>query len=672
VLDEVKKDLPPAILNYAADLTGQAIFDDIAKSGSGLSAEGTATASVCSQNQQALQNREVCLESDGVPSAVKNSEQTYINDLQLRQQANSVMLQVLQKQEAYLQALENASELEQQNWVGPFLLSVGETGGLVALNALAVIQPEIAPFVFSIDVDVTAGNEYQNQQSFNQYQAAYLSAFSSMQTCVAFTGQVYNNVDLAYSQIALNQPPNPVIGEILGTPQTIEDGYYQTSGADWMTGSQISTDYQVITKAYSLVTIQNDNSSSPANFWVFVFYTYAGTPFGQNEVLEQCGFAQVNNLGAGQNTSFTINHYLEANNGASAVPLSQVQVYVLGINNTGTFYVDSKTITPTLSLQAAPGILPSVKTRGVTPSDVSSNDVVVINNPMKAQVIQNSSNQTYQAQILVLNPFILPLTATVTQPLPDGVAVLTTDGTLQGSSIIWTNLIAPSNAVENGFTFGLAVTPGAQTNLPPPSVVFSDTNGNTLSLRGVAPNFSGLFPVQVNGSIPVGISGVDSIILVAVTNLTGTGQTGSLTVTLTDSSGNAVTNFSQLFSLDGSDGTNLNFTLPGSFPIGSYLLTGSLNINGGTNQVLAGTYVVTAPPITLAPASTAALTANGFNMALQGPAGNYLIEASSDISNPTNWQPVLFYSSTNSPFYFYFTDPNATNFSQQFYRAVTQ
>jgi hypothetical protein len=55
---------------------------------------------------------------------------------------------------------------------------------------------------------------------------------------------------------------------------------------------------------------------------------------------------------------------------------------------------------------------------------------------------------------------------------------------------------------------------------------------------------------------------------------------------------------------------------------------------------------------------------------LSGPVGNYFIEASSDISNPTNWQPILYYSTTNSLFYYYFTDPNATNFSQQFYRAV--
>jgi hypothetical protein len=197
------------------------------------------------------------------------------------------------------------------------------------------------------------------------------------------------------------------------------------------------------------------------------------------------------------------------------------------------------------------------------------------------------------------------------------------------------------------------------------------TAGSTNGGRGTRLHIS-LFPVQAYASVPFGISGVDSPMQVTVTNLTSTNQAGSLTISITDSTGNAITNFSESFSVGGSDSTNLEFALPGSLPAGSYSVTGSLSVNGGTGQVLAGTYVLPAPPIMLAPASTTPFTSNGFSMALQGPAGNYLIEASSDISNPTNWQPILFYSSTNSPFYYYFTDPTATNFNQQFYRAVTQ
>jgi hypothetical protein len=159
---------------------------------------------------------------------------------------------------------------------------------------------------------------------------------------------------------------------------------------------------------------------------------------------------------------------------------------------------------------------------------------------------------------------------------------------------------------------------------------------------------------------------------VTVTNLTDTIQAGSLAISLTDSLGDNVTNFSQSFSVVGSSSTNLEFNLPGFLPAGSYSLTGLLDINGGTAQVVAGTYVLPSPPIMLAPASTTPLTIQGFSLELQGPAGNYLIEASSDISNATNSVPILYYSTTNSPFYYYFTDPTATSFRQRFYWAVKQ
>jgi hypothetical protein len=118
--------------------------------------------------------------------------------------------------------------------------------------------------------------------------------------------------------------------------------------------------------------------------------------------------------------------------------------------------------------------------------------------------------------------------------------------------------------------------------------------------------------------------------------------------------------------VNGLVGASLNFTLPGTLPLGSYSLSGSLTMNGGTGQVLAGVYVVSPMPVTLGAASPVLSSTNGFGLMLQGPiSSNYVIEASTDLFN---WTPAIYFSSTNSPFYF--SDPSATNFSQRFYRAV--
>jgi hypothetical protein len=253
--------------------------------------------------------------------------------------------------------------------------------------------------------------------------------------------------------------------------------------------------------------------------------------------------------------------------------------------------------------------------------------------------------------------------------LPSGIAVLSTDGTLGSSSIIWTNAIATNGLVEETFTFSLSTIPGATTNLPAATLLFNDATGtNTLSVQSFAPSFNGLFPVQVNSFVPKGVSGLDASMRVTMTNLTSTSQTGALNISLADNKGNVVTNYSQLFSVSGSAGTNLNFILSGTLPPGSYTLTASLNMNGGSGQVLAGVYIVPLAPVMLGFGPTPIFTANGLNLMLQGPiSSNYLVEASSDL---VNWSPTLYFSSTNSPFYF--NDPTATNYTQRFYRAILQ
>lgn len=85
--------------------------------------------------------------------------------------------------------------------------------------------------------------------------------------------------------------------------------------------------------------------------------------------------------------------------------------------------------------------------------------------------------------------------------------------------------------------------------------------------------------------------------------------------------------------------------------------------------MLGGTYFVEPAPVTLGVASPTAWDTSGPDLFLQGPLGsNYLIEATGDLSYPTNWTPILDFTVTNSPVYF--TDPGAVNLKQRFYRAV--
>jgi hypothetical protein len=185
-------------------------------------------------------------------------------------------------------------------------------------------------------------------------------------------------------------------------------------------------------------------------------------------------------------------------------------------------------------------------------------------------------------------------------------------------------------------------------------------------MQSASPTFTGLLPVQVTGSVPTGISGQTAGMPVGLTNLSTTSQAGTLVVSVTDLSGNGVTNFGLSFDLGSGRGTNLEFSLPGTWAPGSYLVTGSLNINSGTEQVLTGVYIVPPAPAAFGYGPAGGVLTNGFTLILQGVAGfGYLIEAS---TNLVNWQPVQYVVAASTPTYF--TDYYAPYYNQRFYRAV--
>ena len=636
-----------------------------------LVTRGQNVANICNSIQLALYNQEQSI-LVGVPPTANSVSNAIVNDLQSRLEANQVLQKYQSQEYAYFTAVANAASAPESQGGLPTTLLETTTiaGGSTLLSA--VEQAEETPDV-GVDAFQFIQEEWNDYNNENNYLDENYAVGNAIWSVSSSAWAISNNVNSAFQEIAqcTGTPASQITGAILnpsikpvgnGVTTISSSGTVpgSWSGDDTVTSVTVPATYDVV----SDMQITNTGTSG-ASYMVFAFFSCNVSGLNSIGPVQQV-IAFQEYINAGTSVDVPID-YFGNNNGGDPFTISPVNIWVLGYNSSGIFYVDSTTLTVGSSSSSA-----KVKPLD-NPSDSSTN-VFPIGNPIRCYVNQNPSNQTYQAQIWVENPFFIPLTATVTQAIPDGATVsdLSTNGTLQGSSIVWTNCIAPSNSVENSFTFSLSVTPGVQTNLPPPTVVFSDTNANSLSLQGIASSFSGLFPIQVSSSIPAGVLGVDSTMLVAVTNLTGTSQSGSLTVTLTDSSGNPVTNFLESFSLDGSDGTNLSFTLPGSLSAGAYSLTGSLSINGGTGQVLAGNYVVPAPPVALNLGSTPALTTNGLNVALQGPAGNYLIEASSDLSSPTNWQPIMFYSSTNASFFYNFSIPMATNVNQQFYRAVMQ
>jgi hypothetical protein len=511
-------------------------------------------ANTCNTYQQSLQAQEQDI-LPGVPAIVNVNSATYTNDLQLRLGANQILRQYEQQIYAYYAALQNASEnAEQMNFPTALLENTTLAGGSSIASTATEADgiPDVGVALGALPLFLSAWRDNLNE---NANMWAHIFIGFQIWNAGGEAGEISSNASSAFSEIAQGLTPNPVTGQILDASVYTLTSYTEPVASSWLPSQTITPNsVTLITSAGAAVTVTNTGSSGSAAFDVFVFYDYDVFLFGSTFDIPSIAYASTN-LPAGQTAELQWTLF-DGNNGATPnTSLPTVQFYLIGTNSSGVFSNDFQSLGFTLSSsQIAAKNSPKLLDGG---SGESSNDAVSIENPIRCYVNQNPSNQTYQAQFWVYNPFILSLTATVTQSLPPGVTVLSTDGALQSPSIVWTKVITSSNAVENTFTFSLAAVPGVQTSLPPAIVVFSDTNNNSLALQGVAPSFNALFPVQVSGSVPVGVNGVDSPMPVTVTNFTSTSQSGVLVVSLADSTGASVTNFCQWFCVTGAGGAVL-------------------------------------------------------------------------------------------------------------------
>ncbi len=669
---EVAKDLGQ---DYAPDALSL-ILDTIAGSSTGLTRVGQKIDGNNAALQQAeLQSMQQLLA--GVPPGTASYLAAYQNDVALRAQANNELRLILLAQRGLLLDLQQNSEVghAESDLLGKVfkdinvvviaagtIVTLSPVGGKAAMTALGVAE----------GLDTYA----VNQQNLINDQQGYNTAVISLANCYYLSSLVDGNTKAALHQIAQGQEPVPVTGTIVSADSV--KTYEPLSGifgdlTTWAGEIFANTEYVHVDNAYSLVTIRN-TSSRAAAFMINAFYSHTfalSDPLGIHNISIVLPMVSsvVTNIGEGQSVVARVDYY-PGSNGALPDDGSPITLQVLGSDgNGGLFAVDQ--ITSAIRWQRAGGggwIAGARPMGGAQPkADDGATNMFGLETPIKAFVFPNPTNQIYQGQIWVVNPFAIPLLATVAQPLPPGATVVSTDGSVGGGWIVWTNTIATNGVVEHTFGFTLSVSPGAETNLPPPTVVFTDGTGtNSLTMTAVAAGFRGLLPVGVNGFVPAGRWGVDTAAQLTVTNFTAVSQAGALVISLTDTNGTVVTNFSLSVSVGGLAGVSLNYSLPGTLAPGSYAVRGVLSMGGGSGQVFSGTYVLSAAPAWFGWGPGTGVLPDGFALELQGTAGyGYLIQAS---TNLVDWQPAQYLVLTNGSGYF--TDYYAPYNGQRFYRAV--
>ncbi|MHB8523416.1 MAG: Ig-like domain-containing protein [Limisphaerales bacterium] len=648
VLNQILEEVDETAANNLADYAVQKGIEGLAVSKSGLSTIGQAIAATSRRHQAALASQSQRLLT-GIPSASTGLAGDWHHALDLRNEASQVLLQALQYEDSMLQALRAAAQAGDGG--------VSDVIGYSSAVGTVFLSSPVGLAVGLAALDYTLLDHYQSQREALQ---GCQTAWSSLVTCSEFGTNIYRNTAEAFTEIARGPAPNVVTGLLLAVHDT---GLWtvQKNLSNPLWGSTAQSTPAVVATASSASTVLDiqNTSGEAATFQAFAFYQRAGS--GAKIVV-----TAVRDLGPVETGPLELVYY-DGHTGAVPSVDSPIQISVLGWNHTGAFYIGSGASPIQMNLFSAGTSHPLGRLHGAPAGVASATNVVLIPNPISSFISQDPTNQSYQALILVANPFLLPLRATVTQPIPSGVTVLATDGAASDSAIIWTNTIQSNALATVRFSFSLSTMPGATTNLPAPSVVFDEPGTtNNLGLPSVAPNFTGLFPVQVSGSIPMGIPGTNATMLVTVTNLTSANRTGSVSITLTNSTLELGTNLVQPFAIGTAASTNLTFALPGSVPAGLYAVTGLLSVNGGGGQVLAGVYTMPPPRVLLGLGPSPFWSTNGLSLTLEGPINSdHLIQMS---TNLVNWTPIQYFRITDSPFYF--SDSAATNSIARFYRSV--
>jgi len=506
----------------AADWSEQFVnstLANLAGAPNGLSSLANQAATSCTNAQQDLLGREQALFATGIPTSI--DQNAWAADLQARWLVSYTFGQVLNQQNQFLAEVYAVRQSANQPNYDLLLAQFG-------LDVAAGLMGD-GPGALLVGGIFTLADEYKIGRNLSSDQASYNAAFSLLSGCLQYSGQIYMNTANAYREVGSTLRANPVTAQISSMTDW-EEGY--------LTWGPLHLQWALsVTNAYSLLEVQNTGSGA-ACFEVFALSSYSGAAYGAT-VGNLLQVSQNAVVIPGQTSAEIPIVYYDGHNGAKPGTAFPMEIYVLGNNAYGTFYVgaiNSHNWSPTMITNgSARQLYRGGKPGYPGPGPMDTNSVIDFENPVTTYVSQKAANQSYQAQIFVVNPFTETYSAIVTQALPPGITVLTTDGMVEGDSIVWTNTVTPTNVVEDTFSFTLAAIPGASTNLGPPTVVYFDqTNNQSSPFYSTVPGFNGILPVQATASIPQGTAGVDALLPVTITNLTGSNQTGSLIISIAD------------------------------------------------------------------------------------------------------------------------------------------
>jgi hypothetical protein len=217
-----------------------------------------------------------------------------------------------------------------------------------------------------------------------------------------------------------------------------------------------------------------------------------------------------------------------------------------------------------------------------------------VENPISTYVLSDPATTSHAVSIWLSNPFDGPIDTEVTQVVPAGVAVVDTDGTLDGSSVRWSRSVDAHDLEKLRLVLALSGPPGASDELSPAMLTFVEpTTGAPLAATSNTAALSVPAPVRLDVTVPRGQAFVADVLGVAVLNQTAEAVAGTVSAVLSDAAGNQQRSSEMPFSVGGMRVQSLDFTLP-PVSAGLYPLELRVRTGGGALPSFSDVYQVVA------------------------------------------------------------------------------
>ena len=437
------------------------------------------------------------------------------------------------------------------------------------------------PVTVIVGVTLTAFDFYMDNSDLNESQLMYAMATADLIGAPIELNRIYQTAQTGLSRILLQYPAMVATGRINGVSH-FSDGQMQ--------GYPIR--YWIEKASYSKVSLTNTGAYE-TTYWVRINYLADTERFGVPWVtMDQNAFATIT---LAPNVTGTIRvDYLEKDgtvglsprsrtcvSGAGCIEPSNMQLVVLGTNEAGTYYVGSNGSawqpTPTSPNRA-----------GIAAIDAESPTVDPL---VSTYVLADPENQQHKAQLWINNPMTTSVLVTLTQPVPNDIALISAPGAeSDGESLSWTMQVEPSSIKAVTFTYAFSGIPGASALLPPAVATLAGLDDSEVlqAASNEAP-FHVLWPVAVSYDTPGYVMPGDPLsLVVTVTNrLTQSTTTGTILITGTNQLGELVFGETVAFAVP-PGGEVAVFPDPQvALPVGYHVVKGSVIVNGGSSEFMA-------------------------------------------------------------------------------------